>query len=65
MIEEIKTKYRVEEHHNNSTTYLLYGIYNSLKSAKNKKEKLIKNGINASNLFILEVTTITKTRVFN
>lgn len=64
-METIKIKYRVEEHYKNSTTYMLHGIYESFKSAKNKKEKLIKSGINASNLFILEVTTIAKTRILN
>lgn len=62
-METIKTKYRVEEHYIDSETYMLHGIYESFKSAKNKKEKLIKSGINANYLFILEVKTITNIRI--
>lgn len=59
-MEETKIKYRVEEHYKNSTTYLLHGIYEKVESARNKKRKLVKSGINADNLFILEITTTTK-----
>lgn len=33
---KVTTKYRVEEHHANSKTYLLYGIYNTYKQAERK-----------------------------
>lgn len=62
---EIKTKYRVEEHYKNETSYLLHGIYNNLQYAKNKKAKLIENGIKKENLFILKVITQTSYEVID
>lgn len=59
----IREKYRVEEHYADCTNYLLHGIYNNLKSAVNKKNKLLKSGIKIENLSIVKETTIVKREI--
>ena len=57
----IKIKYRVEEHYNNSNTYMLHGIYDDPQYAVNKIKRLLETTeIKKDNLYIVEITTTTK-----
>lgn len=59
-----KIKYRVEEHYENADSYLLHGIYNKRESAYNKIQKLKKQGIKTSNLYVVKIKTIEMIEVF-
>ena len=59
-----KIKYRVEEHYENADSYLLHGIYETYKSAINKIQRLKKQGIKTSNLYIVKIKTIEMIEVF-
>lgn len=50
------TKYRVEEHHPNCDTYMLYGTYNTYQSAERKFRQKQLEGIKG--LLIRKVVTV-------